>query len=290
MSRLAEFLAEGAVLADAAMATAAFSMGLQPGESPDLWAFAHPERAAEIHRAHRAAGARILLTQSFGANRRRLKPFGAEDRCAEVNRAAAARAKVVAQEGAGAGVLVAGCLGPSGVFALSADWEAGFYEQGRALLEGGADLLWAETLGDLAEWRAAASAAARLGAPFCSTLSFEAPGGLTRNGVSPEEFVRAAMSLPEPPAALGVNCGGGPDQVLESLGRLARTAPKAILIAKPSAGLPRLEGAAVVYDWTPEAAGLWAQEARRLGARILGGCCGTEAAHLAAMGAALKIN
>lgn len=266
------------------MATAAVSLGLKPGESPELWAFDHPEESSAIHRAHRAAGARILLTQSFGANRWRLAPFGAEDRLAQINRAAAARARAAAGEGA----LVAGCLGPSGVFALSADWEAGFFAQGRALLEGGADLLWAETLGDLAEWRAAASAAARLGAPFCCSLSFEAPGGLTRNGVSPEEFVRAAMSLPEPPAALGVNCGGGPAQVLESLGRLARTAPRAILIAKPSAGLPRREGESWVYDWTPEAAGLWAREARRLGARILGGCCGTGAAHLAAMGAAIR--
>ncbi len=285
MSRLAALLAaEGPLLADAAMATAAFGLGLRPGDSPELWAFAHPQEAAGLHRAHRAAGARILLTQSFGANLWRLKAYGAESRLAEINRAAAARAK----EAAGEGALAAGCLGPSGAFALSADWEAGFYEQGRALLEGGADLLWAETLGDLAEWRAAASAAARLGAPFCCTLSFEAPGGLTRSGVSPEEFVRAAMSLPEPPAAFGANCGGGPDQLLESLGRLARTAPRAVLIAKPSAGLPRREGESWVYGWTPEAVGLWAREARRLGARILGGCCGTEAAHLAAMGAALK--
>lgn len=285
MSRLAAAEGRDWLLADAAMATAAFAAGLKPGESPELWAFANPQAAAAIHQAHRASGAQILLTQSFGANRFRLNAFGAEDRAAAINRAAALRAR----EAAGEAGLVAGCLGPLGAaYALSSDQEAAFYEQARALAEGGADLIWAETLGDLAEWRAAASAAARLGLPFAATFSFEAPGGLTRDGVSPEAVVRAVMGMADPPWALGVNCGAGPEQVLESLGRLARAAPTLRLIAKPSAGIAREREGALVYGWTPEAAELWAPAARRLGARILGGCCGTAAAHLDALREGLR--
>ncbi len=277
------------------MATGAYAMGLGLGDSPELWALNDPAAGEALHRAHLEAGARLLLTQSFGANFWRLRPYGAESRLVEINRAAALRARRAAE--GRSGILIAGCLGPT----TAPPHEAGgpsdealalaFAEQGRALLEGGADLLWAETLGGARELAAAALAAARLGAPFCACMSFESLDGRTREGLSPEGFLRAARNLAAAPAALGVNCGPCPDSTLLIVERLAAAAaPETLLIAKPSAGLPhqKAPGGPLVYEWTPEAAGVWALAAQARGARILGGCCGTGAAHLAAMGAALS--
>ena len=282
------------ILADAAMATGAYAMGLGLGDSPELWALNDPAAGEALHRAHLGAGARILLTQSFGANFWRLRPYGAESRLVEINRAAALRARRAAE--GRSGILVAGCLGPT----TAPPYEAGgpsdealalaFMAQGRALLEGGADLLWAETLGGARELTAVASAAARLGAPFCVCMSFESLDGRTREGFSPEGFALAARHLAAAPAALGVNCGPCPDATLMIVERLVAAAPEALLIAKPAAGLPHQKepGGPLVYEWTPQAAGVWALAARTKGVRILGGCCGTGAAHLAAMEAALS--
>jgi methionine synthase / methylenetetrahydrofolate reductase(NADPH) len=142
---------KGALLADGATGTNYFDMGLRAGDSPEFWNIEHPERVARLHQEFVAAGADILLTNTFGGNRYRLALHQAEDRVAELNCAAAEIARAAATA-AMRPVLVAGSMGPTGeIFAPlgtlgQADGEAAFYEQALALKAGGVDLLWLETL------------------------------------------------------------------------------------------------------------------------------------------------
>jgi len=161
MNRLSRLLAEKrVVLADGAMGTSLFARGLETGGSPEVWNVERPDEVGAVHRGFVAAGSDLLLTNSFGANRRRLMLHGAEGRVAELNRAAARLAREAARESERT-VLVAGDLGPTGeIFApvgtfTPAEGEAVFAEQALALAEGGVDLLWIETISSAEELAAA---------------------------------------------------------------------------------------------------------------------------------------
>ncbi len=279
------------LLADGATGTTLFNAGLPTGEAPELWNFDNPDAIRALHDGFIEAGSDIILTNSFGGTRARLKLHDAQDRCLEINRRAAEIARERADR-AGRPVVVAGSMGPTGeilepVGALShADAVAMFEEQGRGLLDGGADVLWAETLSSEEELQAADEAADRLGAPFVATLSFDT-AGRTMMGVTSTRFAGLAPALPDRPIAFGANCGVGASDLVRTVLGLTEAAPDAVVVAKANAGIPKYVDGAIVYDGTPELMADYARLARDAGARIIGGCCGTTADKLAAMKAAL---
>lgn len=288
--------ARGWILADGAMATSLYARGLTPGEAPERCVETHPEQIRALHAAAVEAGAEVILTNSFGANAPRLAVWGAAGRAAALNRAAAE----IAREAAGRGAIVAGSIGPTGGRidgeTVEAETVAVFEAQARALMAGGADLVWLETFGDAAEFRAAAEGAARAGAPWCGTMSFEVgsfeagsveAGGRSRGGLSPADLVALVAGLGHAPLAYGANCGAGPAETIATIAAFRDAGARGPLIAKANAGLPRAEGGRFVYDVTPAGMADYAVAARAAGARIIGGCCGVTPDHLRAMRAAL---
>jgi 5-methyltetrahydrofolate--homocysteine methyltransferase len=286
---LAALLAEGRpLLADGATGTNLFAMGLANGEPPEAWLEQHPDCISALHQAFVDAGADIILTNSFGANARRLMLHGWESRARALNRTAAHLARAVA-DAAPRRVVVAGSVGPTGDLlaplgpvteAEAADIFAG---QIAGLVEGGADLAWIETMSAPEEMRAAATAATRAGLPYALTASFDTAGS-TMMGLAPAAFAAFVATLPAPPLAIGANCGVGASDLVASLLDIATDIP---VIAKANAGIPVLDGANVIYSATPDVMELYAHLALDAGARIIGGCCGTTPAHLAAMRRAL---
>ena len=280
------------LMADGATGTNLFAMGLEAGEPPELWNVDHPERITALYRSFIEAGSDIILTNSFGGTRARLKLHNHQDRAYELNRRAAELARAEADR-AGRPVIVAGSMGPTGellepVGPLTHEAAADmFEEQARGLLDGGADVLWAETISSEEEMRAAAEAAARLGAPFCGTMSFDT-AGRTMMGVTPPGYAGIAPMLPKAPIAFGANCGTGASDLVRTLLGLSAAAPDAVLIAKANAGIPSYQDGAIVYSGTPELMADYALLARDSGARIIGGCCGSKPEHIAAMRRALE--
>jgi len=292
VSLLARRLAETPVLlADGATGTNLFDMGLMSGDAPELWNDEHPDRIAALHQAFVDAGADIILTNSFGCNGRRLMLHKAETRTRELNRKAAAIARGVA-DAAGRPVVVAGSVGPTGdLFApLGALTESEaleiFAEQIEGLKDGGADVVWIETMSALEEMRAAAAAAIRVGMPYCLTASFDT-AGRTMMGVTPKAMAEFAASLDPPPLAFGSNCGVGASDLVASVLGMTESAPAIPVIAKANAGVPTVHGDHTHYSGSPELMAVYVGLAADAGARIIGGCCGSTPAHVAAMRRAL---
>jgi len=290
---LGDFLGpgRGPLAADGAMGSALIAAGLPHGMPPEAWLLTQAGAAAvaAVHAAHAAAGARVVLTATFGASQVRL----ADGPAAGATAAVCAAAVAIARRAVPADVLVAGDIGPSG--ALLAPYgelepaaaQASFAEQAAALAGAGVDLLWVETMADLAEARAAV-AGAREGAPglpVVATLTFER--GRTLFGDRPQDAAAALAELGA--AAVGANCGTGFEAVLEVLPGLRAGAPGVPLVAKANAGRP-VPGAdgGVTYPATSDDAASYARRAAELGASIVGGCCGTTAAHVAAIAGALR--
>lgn len=280
------------LLADGGTGTTLFDMGLSSGEAPELWNALAPERVRALYDGAIAAGSDIFLTNSFGGNAARLGHHDAGDAVGRLNRAAATIAREAAAA-AGREVIVAGSIGPTGVLLapfgrLSAATAAEmFEEQARALIDGGVDILWVETMSAPEELEAAAAAVARTGHPWCCTMSFDTDGR-TMSGLGAPEMVALVEGLPVPPVAYGANCGVGAPDLLRTLAELAAAGPGLPLIAKANAGIPKLRGDRIIYDGTPDLMAEYAVLARDCGARIIGGCCGTGPEHLSAMRAALS--
>lgn len=292
-SRFEELLAtRGCLLADGATGTNYFAMGLESGEPPELWNVDHPEKVRDLHRRFIEAGSDIVLTNSFGGTRYRLKLHQADDRVHELNMLAAKNARAEA-DAAGRPVLVAGSMGPTGsilqpVGDLSyEDAVAAFAEQAEGLVAGGVDLLWIETISSEDEARAAVEAASRTGLPIVATLSFDT-SGRTMMGIKPEDWPAMVARLPGQLAGFGANCGVGASELVASVLAMARAAaPDTVLVAKGNCGVPRFVGTEIVYSGTPELMADYVRLARDAGARIIGGCCGTSPEHVAAMRAAM---
>lgn len=288
----------GVIMADGAMGTMLQQAGLEPGDPPMLWNVDHPGRVRAVHRAYLEAGARVLLTNTFNGNRFRLAGHGLEGRGDALNRAGAQilRAEIenyLKNGGPGTGgAVVAGDIGPTGEILaplgklLFEDAADGFARQAGALIEGGADVIWIETMADLEEVRAAVEGTRRASKviPVIVTMTFDTHGR-TIMGVKPET---AATTLSEwGAAALGGNCGNGPDEMLGAIGRMRAAAPGALIVAKPNAGMPEFVDGATVYRASPELMAQSAVQLRDAGARIIGGCCGTTPDHIAAMARAI---
>jgi 5-methyltetrahydrofolate--homocysteine methyltransferase len=287
-------LAEGGpILADGAMGTMLFANGLQFGDPPETWNVAHPEIVRRIHRGYLDAGSRILLTNTFGGNRLRLRLHGLDSRVSDLNRTAAILLRAEA-DAAGSFALVAGDIGPTGEIMAplgtleEAEATDVFAEQAAALIAGGVDLIWVETMSHLSEITAAIRGARSVSPtiPVIATMTFDTRG-YTMMGVSPEDAARALLAAGAD--AIGGNCGNGPDELLPVIAKMRAVAPDAVLVAKSNAGMPELVDLRAVYRADPPMmadAGLGFREA---GARIIGACCGSTPAHLAAMAEALRI-
>lgn len=285
----------GPILADGAMGTMLFAAGLQFGDPPEMWNVALPQGSIvrQIHRAYLDAGARIILTNTFGGNRSRLSLHGNERHVGEVNQMAAALARAEI-EASGVDALVAGDIGPSGAImapigTLDPDEAVDlFAEQAAALAAGGVDILWIETMSDLEEVRAAITGAKRAapGLPLVATMTFDTRGR-TMFGVKPEDALRALRDWGVD--ALGANCGNGPDEILPVVEKMRAVDPDVVLVAKSNAGMPELVDMKAVYRAEPPVMAEYATDARSRGATIIGACCGSTPAHIAAMATALGL-
>ncbi|HWT29864.1 MAG TPA: betaine--homocysteine S-methyltransferase [Propylenella sp.] len=291
MASLQQLLSEKRVLlADGATGTNLFDAGLTAGDAPDLWNIERPEAIKALYQSFVDAGADIILTNTFGSTRHRLKLHQAEGRVHEINKRGAELAREVA-DAAGRPVVVAGSMGPTGELfeplgALTeADAIAAFTEQAEGLKAGGADVCWIETMSAAEEIRAAARGAIAAGMPYTATASFDT-AGRTMMGLTPADLPNIFADLPAQPVAMGANCGVGASDLLVSLLGMSE-ANDGIFIAKANAGIPQFRGEHIHYSGTPELMADYARLAADAGARIIGGCCGTKPAHLAAMRQAL---
>lgn len=280
------------LLADGATGSNLFEVGLVSGDAPELWNTEHPEKINNLHQSFVDAGADIILTNSFGGTRYRLKLHNAQDRVEELNVLAAQIARKVA-DNSGRTVVVAGSIGPTGeimepIGPLTFDQaKEAFAEQARALAKGGADVMWIETMSSPEEVRAAVEGVATVGLPVVCTVSFDT-NGRTMMGVSPSDFAELERSLTPRLAACGTNCGVGASEVVACIHNLAEAAgPDVVLIAKGNCGIPQYIDGKICYNGTPELMAVYARMALDAGARIIGGCCGTSPLHLKAMHEAL---
>ena len=283
---LSDLLATGKVLlADGATGTNYFAAGLTSGEPPEFWTVDHPERVKDLHQRFVDAGADIILTNTFGCNAQRLKLHKAEARVYELAKAAAELAREVA-DGSPRPVVVAGSVGPTGELfeplgALTHDVAvASFRDEIRGLRDGGADVVWIETMSAIDEFRAAAAAAIAEGMPYTITCSFDT-AGRTMMGLMPGQLAAAVADLDPQPLAIGANCGVGASDTLVSVLAMEGCGPA--VISKANCGVPQFVGTEIVYSGTPDLMGTYAGLAADSGARIVGGCCGTSPEHLAAM-------
>jgi len=281
---------KGVLLADGATGTNLFAMGLQSGEAPELWNETEPQKIVALHQGFVDAGADIILTNSFGGTRHRLKLHHAQDRVHELNKLAAEIARAVADK-AGRKVIVAGSVGPTGELlqplgAMTYDEAVeAFAEQIEGLKAGGAEVAWIETMSAPDEIRAAAEAALRVGLPYTYTGSFDT-AGRTMMGLAPKDIHGVVDGLG---AAVGVgaNCGVGASDILATLLDMSGAKPEATIIVKGNCGIPEFRGTEIHYSGTPELMADYVRLAVDGGARIVGGCCGTSFEHLAAMRKAL---
>lgn len=283
---LQELLATGRVLvADGATGTNYFKMGLTSGEPPEFWVTDHPDRVKSLHQQFVDAGADVILTDTFGCNRHRLKLHKAESRVHELASGAARLAREVA-DASERPVVVAGSIGPTGELfePLGAMTEVEaidtFAEQIRGLFEGGADVAWIETMSAPEEMLAAAKAAIREGVPYVCTMSFDT-AGRTMMGVLPQSLEAQFAALEPKPLAIGANCGVGASDILVSISEMRGFSTP--IVSKGNCGIPKFEGTTITYSGTPELMAKYAALAADAGARIVGGCCGTSPEHLAAI-------
>ncbi|HEY1478677.1 MAG TPA: homocysteine S-methyltransferase family protein [Gaiellales bacterium] len=280
-------------LADGAMGTMLFEYGLSFGEAPETWNMLHPELVRRVHRGYLEAGSQVVLTNTFGGNRSRLAMHGLEDRVPELNRTAAVLARSEVEQG-GWNALVAGDIGPTGdIFeplgTLSYDEAVEiFAEQAAALAGGGVDVFWVETLAAVEEGNAALEGIRRVApdTPVIVTMTFDTHGR-TMMGLTPED---ACAELARNGArAVGGNCGNGSAEVIAVVERMRAVIPEGVaIVAKANAGIPVLAGDKAQYPGTPADSAEYALAAREAGANLIGGCCGTTFAHVAAMQAALS--
>jgi homocysteine S-methyltransferase len=279
---LLERLREAVVVADGAMGTALYERGVFINQSFDALCLTRPDIVAEVHREYRAAGAELLETNTFGANRARLAGHGLEEQVREINSAAVR----LAREAAGDESWVGGSMGPVGVAGQvagqfgPADLERIFGEQAEALLEAGIDAFVVETIPWLIEMEAALAAIRRLDptVPVVAMMTFNEDGE-TQGGETPEAVVvRLAAAGAD---VIGANCSVGPKPMLDVIARMSR--PDVVLAAMPNAGLPQSVEGRLLYMASAEYFGKYARRFVKAGVRLLGGCCGTTPEHVRQM-------
>ena len=285
-------LRERPFLFDGAMGTLLHSHGVPMDISFDGINLTQPAVVADIHRAYIEAGSDIIETNSFGANRYKLAEYGLQNQVREINQAAVNIARRVI-DSAFREVWLAGSVGPLGVRLAPLGRvplaEAGdaFREQIGALVDGGIDLLVLETMSDLYEIETAVAVTRELAPnlPIVAQMTFTRDDR-TLLGHAPSVVAQRLAALDVD--AIGINCSGGPAQVLRLLLVMRQIAPDKLLAAAPNAGWPeQTERGRVLYPATPDYFGQYTHALVEAGAALVGGCCGTNQAHIAAMRQAL---
>jgi methionine synthase I (cobalamin-dependent)/5,10-methylenetetrahydrofolate reductase len=280
-----ERLARGPLVADGAMGTMVYARGIPFSHASDELNASQPELIEQIHREYIAAGAELIETNTFGANRIRLAEFGLQERVRELNNRGVRIARE-AREVAGESVYVAGSIGPVGQplapigTVTLHDVRQAFREQVEALLERGVDLIVLETFYDLAEITEAILAVRETtDLPLVAQMSFGDEGHIS-SGQDPAEVARTLERLGAD--VVGLNCGLGPQRVLDFVQQMASATVRP-LSAQPNAGLPALVGGRTVYVSTPEYFADFARRVTAEGVRLVGGCCGTTPEHIRSM-------
>lgn len=283
--KLRELLRAGPMVADGAMGTSLMDTGAPLGICFDELSVDEPERVLSVHRGFVEAGAAFVTTNTFGANRYRLRPFANERRVGELNRAGVALARQ-------AGALVAGSVGPLGVRLAPygrvqpSDAFAAYLEQMEALAAAGADFLIVETQSDLAEAEQALAAARQAGDIGTVISITVARDDRTLLGESAHEVAARLAQLGAD--AIGVNCSEGPAQVLRVLRAMRTETGDVPLFAQPNAGLPQQVSGRYLYPATPDYFAKHALAMLDTGVAVVGGCCGTKPAHIAAIAQAVR--
>jgi methionine synthase I (cobalamin-dependent) len=293
MNKFLERLQSGEVLvADGSTGASLHKMGLKPGILPEDLVFDRPEMVLELASGFVAAGSDIILTDTFGGTRVRMKESKYANRVAQVNTRAAELARQVAS--ARSGVLVAGSIGPTGLLLkplgpLTVDEAtAAFAEQAKALAEGGVDLLVIETMFAFEEADAAFKGARSVtDLPIVVSFSYDR-GVRTMMGVKPVDMLNKYTEMGS--AVIGANCGTTPENMEKVIQEYVAAEPKVPLWAKPNAGQPHLVDGETVFDMTPEQMAEYARKYVALGVRVVGGCCGNLPEHVAAIARAVKTN
>jgi methionine synthase / methylenetetrahydrofolate reductase (NADH) len=282
-----EALDERVLVCDGAMGTMLYAQGVFINRSFDSLNLSDPTRVAAVHHAYARSGSDVLETNTFGANRIKLRAFGLADRLREINEAGAR----LARGGARASIYVGGAIGPLGLRIepwgrMGRDEAQDYFrEQAQALLDGGVDLFILETFRDLNEVRAAVAAVRSICAlPIVAQMTIEEDGN-TLDGTPPEQF---APVLHESGAdVIGLNCSIGPAHMLETLERMT-AATGASLSAQPNAGRPRDIEGRTIYLTSPEYMASYARRFVERRVRLVGGCCGTTPDHISQIKAALS--
>jgi methionine synthase I (cobalamin-dependent) len=285
---LEELLTRKPVLTDGAWGTQLQARGLGIGDFPDKWNLSHPERVGEVARAYVEAGSKVILTNTFGANRFRLGEYGAANELEQINM----RGVEISRAAAGDRARVFASIGPSGKLLLSGEitadeLSAAFAEQAHALAKGGAHALVVETMSDLEEARLAVAAARQTGLAVIACMVFDSGREKDRTmmGNTPEQV---AQVLTEAGAdVVGANCGQGVGGFVSICRRLRSTTDRPIWI-KANAGLPAVVEGQVRYETTPEEFAGYVPELTKAGASFIGGCCGTSPAFISAVANQIK--
>ncbi|MGD0751345.1 MAG: homocysteine S-methyltransferase family protein [Anaerolineales bacterium] len=291
MNKFLERLQSGEILiADGSTGASLQKMGLKPGTPPEDLVFDAPEMVLQLETAFVAAGSDIILTDTFGGTRLRMKESKYGQRAPEVNKRAAALARQAAA--ARPGTLVAGSIGPTGVMMkpygpLSLeDATASFAEQAKALAEGGVDLLVIETMFAFDEADAAFKGA-RSATDLPIVVSFSYDRGVrSMMGVKPADMFKRYKEMGA--VMIGANCGTTLENMEKIQQEYAATEPDFPLWAKSNAGLPHLLDGVTTYDITPQQIAEYAVKYVALGAQVVGGCCGNLPGHIAAIAKAVK--
>ena len=281
-----ERLKTDVLVLDGAMGTMLFRAGLTPGACPEAWNDERPEVLEAIHRAYLEAGCDVVETNTFGGSRLKLKAYGLEDRCRELNEKAARVARSVCP----AEDFVAGSIGPTGhlpdSFEPMGDTPAevfyeSFREQALALAEGGVDLFAVETMMFPQEAVAAVRACRTTGLPVMATMFFQYEELHDRDrtmwGESPAEVAKNLLAAGAD--VVGMNCGRGPDRAIAII-REMRGVTEVPLVAYPNAGLPVTTGDQVTYELDPPAMAREYPALLDAGATIVGACCGSTPEHI----------
>ena len=285
MADFSELLAANRYLVlDGAMGTQLFAAGLSAGDPPEMWNVDHPERIQAIHRGYVVAGSDVVLTNSFGGNRHRLKLHSLESETYELNVAAVAAARSEADQ-ASRPIVVAGSMGPTGELIeplgeLTEEAAAeAFAEQAAGLTDGGADVLWLETMSALPEVEAGVRGARSASdLPIVATLSFDT-AGRTMMGVTGEEAGSRLAELGV--VGIGANCGNNLADTEAAVAAIRSTCGNVPVISKANAGIPVWKGDKLEYDGTPEVLSAHAYRLRKAGISAIGACCGSTPDHIA---------
>ncbi|MGV3709174.1 MAG: bifunctional homocysteine S-methyltransferase/methylenetetrahydrofolate reductase [Gemmatimonas sp.] len=274
---------EQVVMFDGAMGTMLYAKGVFINQCYDELAIKSPDLVRDVHAMYVKAGAQVLETNTFGANRLKLAQYGLEAQTVPINK----RAAELAREAAGEDRLVAGAVGPLGIriepFGPTSREEAQalFREQMTALRDGGADCFVLETFSDLDELEQAVLAARSVdsGMPIVAQATV-GPDQQTSFGAKPEDIARELDRLDVD--IIGLNCSVGPQTILEAIERMAAVTSRK-LSAQPNAGMPRDVGGRSMYMASPEYMASYARHLVQAGAKVIGGCCGTTPEHIRAM-------